>query len=276
MVRQLARYRRPHATRRFHRARLGGTTTGPLPSAPRHTPFPPSSSRWYDNWPATVGRTPHAVSTELVSVVRQLARYSRPHATRRFHRARLGGTTTGPLQSAARHTPFPPSSSRWYDNWPATVGRSPHAVSTELVSVVRQLARYSRPHATRRFHRARLGGTTTGPLQSAARHTPFPPSLSRWYDNWPATVGRTPHAVSTELVSVVRQLARYSSWPVVVPLGRAQRKPDRRAACVAGQLWFHWGEPSGNRFGRRCVCSWPVVVPLGRAQRKPDRAALRV
>ncbi len=149
---------------RFHRACLGGTTTGPLQSDARHAPFPPSSSRWYDNWPATVRRSPCPVSTELVSVVRQLARYSQTLATRRFHRARLGGTTTGPLPSDARHAPFPPSLSRWYDNWPATVRRSPCPVSTELVSVVRQLARYSQTLAMPRFHRACLGGTTTGPL----------------------------------------------------------------------------------------------------------------
>ena len=224
MVRQLARYSQWHATIRFHRARLGGTTTGPLQAVARHDPFPPSSSRWDDNWPATGSGTPRSVSTELVSVGRQLARYRQWHATIRFHRARLGGTTTGPLQAVARHDPFPPSSSRWDDNVarPATGSGTPRSVSTELVSVGRQLARYRQWHATIRFHRARLGGTTTGPLQAVARHDPFPPSSSRWDDNWPATGSGTPRSVSTELVSVGRQLARYRQWHATIRFHRAR------------------------------------------------------
>ncbi len=180
----------PASTSRFHRARLGGTTTGQLQSSVNLT-FPPSPPRWDDNWPATVRRQPH-VSTEPASVGRQLASYS-PASTSRFHRARLGGTTTGQLQSSVNLT-FPPSPPRWDDNWPATVRRQPH-VSTEPASVGRQLASYS-PASTSRFHRARLGGTTTGQLQSSVNLT-FPPSPPRWDDNWPATVQRQPH-VSTE------------------------------------------------------------------------------
>ncbi len=261
-----------HASPRFHRARLGGTITGQLRSgwhrhvstelasvvrqlacyaAARIPTFPPSLSRWYDSWSAT----------------------QRP-ASPRFHRARLGGATTGLLRSgwhprvstelasvvrqlacyaAAGIPTFPPSSSRWCDNWSATQrpasprfhraclggtiagqlrsGRHRH-VSTELASVVRQLACYAaariptfppslsrwydswsatqRP-ASPRFHRARLGGTTTGLLRSGAhphvstelasvvrqlacyaagRIPTFPPSLSRWYDSWSATQRR--------------------------------------------------------------------------------------
>ncbi len=129
----------------------------PIPTLRRLASFPPSPPRWDDNCPATPQRPRH-VSTEPVSVGRQLSRYTSTHTTR-FHRARLGGTTTVPLHS-----------------------QRPRHVSTEPASVGRQLSRYTSTPTTR-FHRARLGGTTL-PLHLNARQ--FPPSPPRWADNCPA------------------------------------------------------------------------------------------
>ncbi len=179
--------RAPAAPRtRFHRARLGGATTGQLP--PERPPQHASTE------PVSVGRQlasyqsapPQHASTEPVSVGRQLASYQ-----------------SAPPQHASTE--------------PVSVGRQlasyqsapPQHASTEPVSVGRQLARNQSRRAATRFHRARLGGTTTGPLPERLRPNTFPPSPSRWDDNWPATRAPLPLHVSTEPVSVGRQLARY-------------------------------------------------------------------
>ncbi len=212
---QLARYT-AHTPTDFHRACLGGITTGPL-HRPHPNRFPPSLSRWDHNWPATPP-TPQPISTELVSVGSQLARYT-AHTPTDFHRACLGGITTGPLHRPHPNR-FPPSLSRWDHNWPATPP-TPQPISTELVSVGSQLARYT-AHTPTDFHRACLGGITTGPLHRPHRNR-FPPSLSRWDHNWPAT-SPTPQPISTEPVSVGSQLARYT----------AHTPTDFHRACLGG------------------------------------------
>ncbi len=150
----------------------------------RNIPFPPSPSRWDDNWSATARRK-LPVSTEPVSVGRQLASY-RPPQTSRFHRARLGGTTTLQLPPGAT-IPFPPSPSRWDDNWSATTR-----------------ANFPFPPSPSRWD----DNSSATSLRPGDTTIPFPPSPSRWDDNWSATARRK-HPVSTEPVSVGRQLVSY-------------------------------------------------------------------
>ena len=130
--------------------------TGTVRHQHAHT-FPPSPSRWDDNWPATLP-THHTRFHRARLGGTTTGQLHAAHTTR-FHRARLGGTTTGQLPPA--HT------ARFHRArlGGTTTGQlpphTPH-VSTEPVSVGRQLASYlPAPH---RFHRARLGGTTTGQL----------------------------------------------------------------------------------------------------------------
>ncbi len=206
---QLASYPASTSQDDFHRARLGGITTGQLPSIHFPRRFPPSSSRWDHNWPATQHPLRKTISTELASVGSQLASYPASTSQDDFHRARLGGITTGQLPSIHFARRFPPSSPRWDHNWPATQHPLPKTISTELASVGSQLASYPASTSQDDFHRARLGGITTGQLPSIHFARRFPPSSSRWDHNWPATQHPLRKTISTELVSVGSQLASY-------------------------------------------------------------------